>query len=427
MAKGAALYITYIQGQSKTDQLAFFKAIGGRMGQCRSLAVTTGEWKHCCANLEATVPSRLEKLHLSGGRYSMGPVKFFGGAAAPPGLKDVRLESIPIAVTPLKLACLTRLHLSDIEDVSAPELLRILSDSPSLETLSLVSMEDLDHNTAPRLPPIQLLSLSQVILLDLSVTFIHFVLSAITAPCLQEMVIDCDMEGIPSSQLLNGDLAHLSPTLSSAVSTASEIRVNFRRKFAYEIQVGGLEIALAHKSTLRHMQDTLEWLGNHVGVHLNKLPFHLYISNCKPNLESLEWFTSKVVVTKLTLLSSSFSSMPEFKMDIEEIVPLLSHRKSSSRDSWYLPCVEVLVTNMVRPSGNPDIVEMIERRHSANREQREGSGVPKRFREIWLSQGRHTGQNTSKPNVEFLKAVKTAGGSADVYWEAKKWTSAGLE
>ncbi|KAG8946553.1 hypothetical protein FRC04_011611 [Tulasnella sp. 424] len=338
MAKDAALHITYNQRHSRTDQLAFFEAIGERIDQSRSLVVDGLEAEHCCAILETTIPRRLETLHLSGytglrGRSDDEPLILFSGAAAPPGLRDVHLACIPgIAVTPLK-----RLH--------------------------------------------------------------SFFLSALAAPHLQKLHIECNMRGNPASQLLNDDLVRLVPTLTSLISTASEIQVTSTNSF--------------------------EWLCNHLGGHLDKLPFHLGIEAYKSNLAYLEWFTSRVVVTKLSLWASS--DVWDFKSSTGEMVRLLSHPIPSSPTSWFLPDVEVLVSSLVWEGSHPEILEMIERRHSANREQHGGSGAPKKFKEIWLSCGNPSARKPMRPNVVFLKAVETAGEGADLYWEGKKWTSAGHE
>ncbi|KAG8946558.1 hypothetical protein FRC04_011616 [Tulasnella sp. 424] len=436
MAKGAALHITYTQRRSKTDQSAFFKAIGERISQWRSLVVNARQGKHCAAILETTIPPRLEKLHLSGnpalwGRSHDEPLILFGGAAAPPGLQDVHLEDIPIAVTPLKLACLTSLELGGIYDLSISEILRILSDSPGLETLTLASMEDLVPDTALNLPPdwtIQLPSLSRLFLIYLSDAFTHLFLSTLAAPHLQQLHVECDMEGIPSSQLLNDNLTRLVPTLTSLVSTASEIKVTITRESGYKILAGGLEIDMdLVDNALLHFQDSFEWLSSHLGRRLRILPIHLRIDNCNSNIAYLEWFTSRAVVTKLTLWPNSTWDV---NPGIEGIISLLSNPIPSSPTSWYLPYLETFVTNSVRPSGSPTIVQMINRRHTTNREQGEGGlGVPKRFTEIRLSRGMLLNpiQRSLRPTVEFLKAVVTAGEGAEVFWEGKKWTGTGLE
>ncbi|KAG8946557.1 hypothetical protein FRC04_011615 [Tulasnella sp. 424] len=430
MAKGAALYITYIQRQSKTDESAFFKAIGARSDQWRSLVVNARQGKHCAAILETTISPRLEKLHLSGdpslwGRSDDEPLILFGGAAAPPSLKDVHLEDIPIAMTPLKLACLRSLHLGEIYNLSISELLRILSDSPALETLTLASTEeDLVPDTAPNLPPdwtIQLPSLSRLFLIYLSDALAHFFLSALTAPHLQKLHVECYWEGIPSVQLLNDDLVRLVPTLISLISTASEIQVTITGESGYKILAGGLEIAMDIFNARGHIhfQNNFEWLSNHLGGHLRNLPIHLRMNNSNSNIAYLEWFTTSAVVTKLTI-SSNFV----WNHNPDRIISLLSNPIPSSPTSWYLPDLEILVAHLDRASGSFDIVQMIERRHTTDGVQGEGGlGVPKRFTEIHLS----LRTRSSSPNVEFLKAVEAAGEGAEVFWEGKKWTGTGLE
>ncbi|KAG8946554.1 hypothetical protein FRC04_011612 [Tulasnella sp. 424] len=442
MAKDASLHITYILERSKTDQSAFFKTIGERIGQWRSLVADTYTHldEHYWAILQTTIPPRLEKLHLSGdyvyyGVFGTGShrpaVILFGGAAAPPGLKEVRLTMIPIAVTPLKLACLKSLCLDAIHDLSTSELLRILGDSPALETLALTFMPHLVSDTTFSLPPgwtIRLPSLSHISLVYLPVPFTNLVLSVLEAPCLQKLRVGGGntVEGIPSSQLLDEVLVHIVPTLKPLASTASAIGVTVMPSSEYKIVVGGLEIEVdGVENALLHFQDSFEWLCNHLGGNLKNLPFHLRIDTWKSSLAYLEWFTSRVVVTELSLWCSW-----AFEARTGEEVLLLSHQIPSSSASWFLPHTEVLISNLVWERRNPEILEMIKRRHSANREQREGgSGVPKKFKEIRLSCGKDPGQEPLGPSVdlEFLKAVETAGEGADVYWEGKKWTSAGLE
>ncbi|KAG8946559.1 hypothetical protein FRC04_011617 [Tulasnella sp. 424] len=445
MAKDAALHITYIQERSKVDQsaFAFFKTIGERIGQWRSLVVDAYIFlvEDYWAILKTTIPPRLEKLHLSGDCVYYGGTSFpesrilFGGAVAPPGLKDVRLTMIPIAVTPLKLACLKSLRLDSIHELSTSELLRILGDSPALETLALTFMPHLVSDTALSLPPrwtIRLPSLSQISLVHLPVPFTNLVLSVLEAPCLQKLRVGGGntVEGIPSSQLLDEVLVHLVPTLKSLASTASAIGVTVIRESDYKIVVGGLEIEVdGVDSALLHFQDSFEWLCKHLGGNLKNLPFHLRIGTCKSSLAYLEWFTSRVAVTELSLWCSNGMTW-EFEERTEEIELLLSHPIPSSSASWFLPDTEVLISNWVGERSNPEILEMIKRRHSANREQREGgSRVPKKFKEIRLSCGKDPVHEPLGPSVdlEFLKAVETAGEGADVYWEGKKWTSVGLE
>ncbi|KAG8946552.1 hypothetical protein FRC04_011610 [Tulasnella sp. 424] len=436
MAKSAALYIKYIQRRSKTDQFAFFKAIGERVSQWRSLVVNARQGEHCSAILKTAIPPRLEKLHLSGnsnlwGRSPGKPLTLFGGAAAPPGLKDVHLEDIPIAVAPLKLACLTSLHLEGIYDLSMSELLRILSDSPALETLtlSLEYMEDPVPIRGLNVPPgwtIQLPSLSRLSLMDLSVALTHFFLSALAAPHLQKLHVECDMEGIRASQLLNDNLIHLVPTFTSLISTASEIKVTIAMESGYKFLAGGLEIDMdLVDDTLLHFQDSFEWLSNHLGRYLSNLPIHLCINNSNSNIAYLEWLTSRAVVTELTLWSNPARDL---NPGIEGIISLLSNPIPSSPTSWYLPYLEVFVTDLVGASDSPEIVQMIRQRHTTNREQGEGGmGVPKRFTDIRLSCGRLFTPRSLSPNVEFLKAVDTAGEGSEVFWEGKKWVGTGLE
>lgn len=194
----------------------------------------------------------------------------------------------------------------------------------------------------------------------------------------------------------------------------------------YKTVVGSLEIDVDRfDNTLLHFQDSFEWLCNHVGGNLNNLPLHLRIDTCKSSLAYLEWFTSRVVVTELSLWCSRGTW--DFKTSTGEVVRLLSHPIPPSSASWFLPDAEVLISNLVWECSNPEILEMIKRRHSANREQHDGgSGVPKRFKEIRLSCGKPSARRPLRPNVQFLKAVETAGEGADVYWEGEKWTSAGL-
>lgn len=428
MAKNSPLDLKFQEFRSGMHQNEFFSLAGERVDRWRSLVIESEEWESGLAELRARKPQKLEKLHLivdddiPSRKKEM--VLFGGGPAV--GLKDFRLTKVPIHLASLQLSGLKALHLEEIPSVSATEIITTISQSPSLEILHLSRLIGLalpvqsttgqpNHmfNSHIRLP-----FLITLYLVALPPLFLNHLLPVLVVPHLRRFDVGCKLDERPVAQFLAVGMQHLCPTLKSITAHCQTYEVVLSASGHYDIRVGELTLTLTFATplSLDHFQETFNWLSSHLDIGLTDLPLHLTLLSCNPDPSLLEWFTLRANVTQLSLYRRRTRDL---KSELDPIIPFLGRPTSPPSSIWLLPHVQVFHTNLVGHGGNPEIVEMIENRHSA------ACGLdrvlPRRFREIRLAFG--VMQYRPPPiNEKFLSGVVRAAEGADVYWQGEKFT-----
>ncbi|KAG8910122.1 hypothetical protein FRC00_008828 [Tulasnella sp. 408] len=436
MAKNSPLNITFIEKSNKTDQSKFFKLVGERVDQWSSLVVQSRRSDAALAVLPTQKPLNLKTLHVTA-RHTISPRKrdtvLFGGSPAV-GLKDLRLTNVSIQLTSLHLAGLKALHLEGIPFVSAGEIIMIITQSPTLEILHLARLKDAGLSTEPitghpdlvSQPPIQLTFLIKLHLSALPLSFINLLLSILVVPQLRHFNVECNVDERPAARFLAVGMQHLLPILRPIAAASQRYEAVLSVWGYYTISIGELTVTMTLSSTefsMDHFQETYDWLSSHVEIKLNDLPLHLNLHDWNPEPSYLEWFTQRTNITKLTLYSN-----PWFGTNLESLIPCLSRPTSPSSSSpspkWLLPQVTVLVTNLVFDDRNSDIVDMIEKRHSASPLSSAGvdGPLPTRFKQIWLAYGGRYPPGPP-PMDAFLSEVVRVAGGVDVYWEGRKMQS----
>ncbi|KAG8938624.1 hypothetical protein FRC04_008141 [Tulasnella sp. 424] len=428
MAKDALLDVAFLQSCNKVDQTEFFKLAGEKIDQWRSLLVSSEMWESALVDLQTQKPPRLERLHVVAGLFeplSNEEIDFFGGEPCP-GLKDVCLVRIPFHPARLHLSGLKSLSLQGVLSISPSDVITLITESPELETLDLIQLRDTqlppakptaDQSDLTSNLPIHLSHLITLSLRHISLPFINFLLSTIAVPRLRFFEVHLARNADP--QLAAVSTNRLGPILRSITANAQMCEVTLITPDYYIIHVGGLKITIWFQALplpMEGFQKTVDWLSGHLKTPLLDLPLHLRLKNCQPEPFYLEWFTFHANVTKLTLYRDAWLSTNA----LEAIIPFLGHPSPST---WLLPGLEVFHTNFVETNGNPDIVDMLERRHVPSMESSEAEvdhALPKRFREIWLAYG---GRDDPRPppDMEFMSKVVRVAEGADVYWEGKKW------
>ncbi|KAG9046455.1 hypothetical protein FS837_004382 [Tulasnella sp. UAMH 9824] len=433
MAKDVLLDLTFHEETAQMTRQDFFKLIGERTDRWRCLSVdlASRKWDFALEELNKCIPSSLEALHLSAG---YGPpmgsdvVALFGGNPAPPRLKEISLLNISISFASLQLGGLRSLVIYDVRGITSSDMLNVIRESPTIEYLRLeyllVSPNDEAFSHQVFSPPgafgnatVRLTSLICLFLSGISVVFLKSLLSTISAPHLKTLDIDCELQDPSIAQLLQECLHHQLSTLARLTANAQAFKVCLSSCARYQLLIGGLNLTIYMDDLpLNNSNETWDWVSNHLGRSLTKLPLHLDLVDWEPETPSrLEWFTHRVTVTKLTL-----SCEPYYGTASEPTIPIFSRPTASYPVIWLLPETEIIEVNQVPEDGDDDIVEMIKKRHSAE-DVKDGLAAPKPFREIWLSCGGGSGADAPNPvNMEFLEEVQRVGTGADVYWHRNK-------
>lgn len=431
-AKDALLDLTFDDTTAKVSLEIFLKSVGERIGQWRTLVVKQrgpAEWGLIIEALQKGTPPNLEALDLSGGGNM---VSLFGGNPAPPRLKEISLSSISINLASLQLGGLRSLAIFYTTGISATDILNVIRGSPIIESIGLYYLESLTgvlpsheafshlgafDNPSIQLASLQLASFIHLTLDNIAMPFFKSLLSAIAAPRLDTLEISCELENVSDAQLFLEGLRCQLPTLARLTTDAQDIKFRLLA-YAYQIVIGRLDVRLRmHELPVNSLEETWDWVYNHLGRPLKDLPAHLDVNDWEPAVPSLlEWLTHRLAVTKLSLYNDPYYG----RRVLDPIIPLFSRPTTSTPATWLFPQVEILETNLVQSNGNDDLVEMIKNRHSAE-DGRYGIAAPKPFREIWLAFGDPLSPDSPDPmNVEFLKEVQTVANGADVYWEEKK-------
>ncbi|KAG8964023.1 hypothetical protein FRC00_004051 [Tulasnella sp. 408] len=431
VTKDALLDLRFDYSTTQMDKGAFFKAIGEQSGRCRTLVVCLDRalWDSFFVELQKGTPSSLEVLHLSSlsmADLSIDAVSVVRGNWPLPRLKEIFLVNIPINLASLQLSGLRSLIVTSAPGTSGTDLINIIRGSPAIECICLDVLEPL--NGIPPLheafshpvgnPSIQLASLVQLSLCDIVMPFLKFLLSAIATPRLETLNINCELSNVSDAQLLLDGLHQQLSTLARLTTDAQNFKFVPSSWGAYQIAIGGLYLRfLTEDLPLKALEETWDWVFNHLGKPLKDLPAHLHIDDWEPEISArLEWLNHRLTVTKLSIQTDPYSGGAA----LDPLIPLFSRPTTSTPATWLFPQAEILETNLVQINGNDDLVEMVKNRHSAA-DGKNGLAAPKPFREIWLAFGGKLGVDSPDPmNMEFLRKVEEVASGADVYWEKKK-------
>ncbi|KAG9044461.1 hypothetical protein FS837_008106 [Tulasnella sp. UAMH 9824] len=410
---------------------SFFKEVGDSIAQWRSLVSEFDGWSMSSplANLKTTPPPKIVLLRLVNTVFTWNrtvPVTLFGGAPAPPSLKNLHIKLIPIVVTPLQLSRLESLTLQGVQTVFTADIVRILVNSPELRVLHLASLESLDRPNpqATRTGPafIRLPALCDLLLENVPPSFVHYLLSILDTPNLGTLELTCDDGGQMTSEILTRDTFHLIPVLAAMTMDTQEIFVSLSGYYHYHILAGRLGLGgQMEDPPTNHVRTTVDWMCNHLNNHLRDLPIHLSITDSDPQIDYLDSFSSGLRVSNLALWSDPF-----YGPRLEELIPPLSQPTLLSPYGWILPRLEVIETNLIWDDGNYDFVDLVRNRYSASTVTREpGPGsevvVPKRVRELYLSTPQEHPNHYPSPNSAFMQALHEAGKGVDLYWHGAKW------
>lgn len=433
LAKDVPLDLVYSGKGREMHCESFFKEVGDRITQWRSLVSEFEGWsmssESSIADIRTTPSTNLVLLRLvntmvTGNRQV--PVTLFGGAPAPPSLKNLHIKLIPIVVAQLQLSNLESLNLQGVQTVFTADILQILVNSPELQVLRLASVGSLDRpntqatNTGPAF--IRLPALCELLLDDVPPSFVHYLLSILDPPNLETLKLICDDGGQMTGEILTRDTFHLIPVLAAMTVDAQEIVVSLSGYYHYHILAGRLGLGgQMEDPPTNHLRTTVDWMCNHLNNHLRDLPIHLSIIDSDPQIDYLDSFSSGLRVTKLTLWSDPF-----YGPRLEEFIPPLSQPTRSPPYGWILPHLEVIEANLIWGEGNHDFVDLVRNRYSASAVHGEpGPGsegvVPKRLRALYLSTPQEHPNHCPSPNSAFMQALNEAGNGVDLYWHGAKW------
>ncbi|KAG8965514.1 hypothetical protein FRC05_003247 [Tulasnella sp. 425] len=441
MAKDSLIDINFINPGRKIDQTEFFKLAREKIDQWRSLVVESREWESALAGLRSKKPPNLDTLHWVRESYvpSEGEeIVLFGGDPAS-GLKDVRFANVPINRASLQLSGLKSLRLGWMPSVSATEVITLLTASPGLEILHLVSLKGavLPTQTTPNQPNlasnsvIELAFLIELKLFWLNLPFLSHLLSTLTLPQLHSLHMGCDLDKNTAFQL--GEtvgMNRLDSSLNLVASGARMYEVTLSSEGSYAFSIGGLNVRIPCKRNgdtlaldtslqlpLGHFLKTFTWLSDHLEQSLHELPLHLILRDSDPESSFLEWFTSHTNVTTLTL----------DRDDLGILLKLAKPRSPPpSPPNWLFPQVEVLHINFA--SGGRDlglVAGMVHARHAASRRSSAGGAnrtFPKPFGEIRLTCD-GVADVPPPPDEVFMSWLVESAEGADVYWGGKKWST----
>ncbi|KAG9048125.1 hypothetical protein FS837_000696 [Tulasnella sp. UAMH 9824] len=409
-AKSGLLDLTFNFSTAQMDQGAFLKSIGEQSARWRSLVVVVHRptWDAIFEELQKGTPLNLEALYLTSlsmAELRSGAVSVVRGTWALPQLKSIFLSNIPINLASLQLSGLRSLTIECTPVVSGTDIIDVIRESPAIESICLELLDPLtgipplheafSHPAGN--PSIQLASLLDLSLYDIAMPFLKFLLSAIAMPRLETLNINSALSTVSDAQLLLDGLRQQLSTLARLTIDALRPGVPTKSPLVDYVPLDAVE-------------ETWDWVFNHLGKPSKDLPAHLHLDDWAPEIPAvLEWLTQRLTVTKLSIQTDPAG--PDH--------PFVLSATTSTPATWLFPQAEILETNLVQRNGNDELVEMVMSRHSAA-EGKDEVAAPKPFREIWLAFGEFSLATPDPMNMEFLRKVQSVASDADVYWEGNK-------
>ncbi|KIO18185.1 hypothetical protein M407DRAFT_32154 [Tulasnella calospora MUT 4182] len=427
MSKQSHLDVYYHEMTSWIGAQVFLEEIGPHIAHWKSLVAVFTTANFPLAELEIKSAPVLERLHLVNKYWRRwgAPITLFGGAPAPPTLKDVRITGLPITLRPLRMVEMRRFKLGAHPSATTTVITRVLRDSPNLHWIELSNIKDQNDLTLtegtirlPFLKHLRIFAIPQPMALQ--------ILSNVSAPSLHELRLRLSNTENPRTTILPA-LTPLIPAMRSIASGALTTDLNFNGPL-YGIRIG--ELGLCFRSNVTNSdagelaKDLFDWLVSQLGGHLMDIPATLSLENCPASPLYADWLGTRVNVTKLRLWHEPLS-IPRHPFN--GVLPSLSKPNASSSTGWLLPHVEIFETNLTWDGGNWDLVDMIGARRSAatcNSHWQLDEQTPtvslKCFREIQLSYGGKEPNRDQHPGIEFMRAVQNAAGDANIYWSGVK-------
>ncbi|KAG9047978.1 hypothetical protein FS837_001050 [Tulasnella sp. UAMH 9824] len=403
----------------------FLSEIGPHIARWKSFVaiLTTGELP--LGELETKPAPVLEKLHLVNRYYRRWTISvtLFGGAPAPPTLKDLWISGIPISLHPLRLGQMERFKLQAHPHATTAEIITTLQGSPDLYKVELSCVGDRNELTLvkdtirlPLLVDLRIHNIPQHMALQ--------ILSNIFAPNLRTLQVMLLGSENPRNRTLAA-MTSLIPIMKSIASDALAINVHFGC-ILYRISIGGLSLAFEYN---RNPMDAGElaaelfgWLGSHLGGHVMDHPVTLSINNFSTDSLCIDWLSSCVKVTKLRLWHDTTTT---FTRLFKDALLSLSNPNALSSTGWLLPHVDILETNLTWKEASSNLVNMISARESAASHSNQPEGTPtmspRRLREIRLSFGGFEANEEHPLEIDFMRAIRNAAVDADIYWSGVKW------
>ncbi|KAG8923285.1 hypothetical protein FRC01_012938 [Tulasnella sp. 417] len=336
MAKNSLLELTCGEEMNEKDGNEFSRLANERADQWKSLVIDVEPWEAVLTRLRTYRPPKLEGLHVASWycrKSREDEITLLGGDPAA-GLKDFKLNRAVIQLASLQLTGLEALHLQELPQVSAVEIIVIIAESPTLKVLylsevgtgAMPSQAAAGQSSLASHSPIRLPFLINLHLRALPPPFLNLLLSILIVPQLCCLDINCRLEEQPPAEFFAAGLVHLHPTLNSITSNCHKYEVSLSFWDSYDIHVGGLTLFIAFGRTCSitdHFQGAFNWLSSHLDVGLSDLPLHLNLQYCKTELPLLKWFTQRANVTELTLAGEY-----PFDTPIRRPFPLLGYPTS---------------------------------------------------------------------------------------------------
>lgn len=253
-SKASTINLYYPEhSESHMDVESFITEAGPHIARWRSLTILARRsplfWQHALEPLTTEQAPTLESLELKlvGGNHWVyeTTVTLFGGAPAPSTLKHLTLTRLPVGVETLTLSGLISLDLARVANISTSQLLKILRNSPCLETLSLVHLAGIGAQASA----IQLIDLPK--LNSLTLEWIdhggaNCILSTIRVPNRRDVHI-CTKVGERNawSTLFTPTIAHILHTSTPNLDPRfSDVIVEVEGRDMCTIRFRGVELAL---------------------------------------------------------------------------------------------------------------------------------------------------------------------------------------
>ncbi|KAG8995136.1 hypothetical protein FRB90_000252 [Tulasnella sp. 427] len=426
----------YTHWTGREDFHAFVGGLGDTITAAKLRSLTTRGTGLAFKILGYAQAERLEVLSLEGaetmspGAWGPSIVSLFNGNPATPSLKHVSLRGVSIEVAPMQLSGLRSLQLSCLTEVTGQEIIRIISESPELESLDLFWGQYTDGNLRSNeiedQAPTQLPALRSLTIENLPPRFARALLSRFIFPNLREAFIGGAAQDPTLLLGIVSRIPHLMERLGRITAEAKEIEilpVSERYPGCSAVIAGGLVIGVRGfprasdgYGIVGNVEKAVEWIMGHFGFV--DMPVRFSMSGwLNPGLmPMLQVFTPEIGITHLSLKPYAIDPNSWYDEQLE----LLSQPGQPPSEAWALPDLEVFETNIFDQQGGRNVVEIIRNRNSAASAGEDGA--PRKLREVHLSM---LGQGRWDPSVEsdpdFKREVLEAADGTAVFWNGEQW------